>query len=79
MTAIDIHALLGGLARKRPAFHSEADFQFALAWEIREARKLDSRLEFRPLADERMYLDIWLPQRGVAVELKYMTRAFAGR
>lgn len=78
MTSIDIHVLLRGLAKKRPVFHSEADFQFALAWEIREARKLDSRLEFRPFADERMYLDIWLPQRGVAVELKYMTRALSG-
>ncbi len=77
MTAIDIHALMGGLAGKRPVFHSEADFQFALAWEIKEATGNDVRLEFPPFPEERMYLDIWIPAIGTAVELKYLTRELA--
>ena len=73
MTSIDIHALLGGLARKRPVFHSEADFQFALAWEIREKTELDVRLEFPPFRGERIRLDVWVPDAGLAIELKYPT------
>jgi hypothetical protein len=30
----DIHKLLGQLATTRPIFHSEADFQHQLAWDI---------------------------------------------
>lgn len=71
---LDIHGLMGGLAAKRPVFHSEADFQFALAWQIREAKGLDVRLEFRPSAAKRMYLDIWVPEIGTPLELKYRTR-----
>ena len=55
-------------------FHSEADFQFALAWRIKEATSHDIRLEFKPFPEERMYLDLWVPAIGVAVELKYLTR-----
>ena len=29
----DVEAVLASLAAKRPVFHSEADFQFAFAWE----------------------------------------------
>ena len=71
---LDIHRLMERLAAKRPVFHSEADFQFSLAWEIRETEGLDVRLEFRPFPSERMYLDIWVPRMGTAVELKYLTR-----
>ena len=85
----DIHALMKGLAEKRPVFHSEADFQFALAWHIREKTDEPVRLEWRfteqHLPKERTksrskkrrrYLDLWLPRTGVAIELKYKTRAF---
>jgi hypothetical protein len=42
-------AILGALALKRPIFHSEADFQHAVAWEIHSRRpELSVRLEFRP-------------------------------
>ena len=71
---LDIHRLMEGLAAKRPIFHSEADFQFALAWQIREAQGLDVRLEFRPSVAKRMYLDIWVPEIGTPLELKYLTR-----
>ena len=56
-------------------FHSEADFQLALAWYLHETR-LDShvRLEFKAFKNEKMYLDIWLQTLGIAIELKYYTR-----
>lgn len=71
---LDIHGIMRGLAKKRPIFHSEADFQFALAWQIRETI-LDSevRLEWKPFADENLHIDIWLRSHGVAIELKYPT------
>ena len=72
---LDIKRLMDGLAAERPVFHSEADFQFALAWRIREERGLDARLEFPPFPPEGMYLDIWLPRVGLAIELKYLTRS----
>ena len=31
-------------------------------------------MEFPPFPDERMSLDIWLPDMGIAIELKYGTR-----
>ena len=71
---LDINRLMNGLAAERPVFHSEADFQFALAWRIKKATTYDVRLEFKPFPEKRMYLDLWLPDIGVAVELKYLTR-----
>ena len=58
-------------------FHSEADFQHALAWQIHEAApESQVRLEVSviPVEAQRMFLDIWLPVEGVAIELKYATR-----
>lgn len=72
---LDICALMSGLAERRPIFHSEADFQFALAWRIHETLpNCEVRLEFKPFLSERMYLDVWLPTECVALELKYLTR-----
>ncbi len=63
------------LSQERPIFHSEADFQHALAWQIQRALPdCGVRLEYRPFADEAMYLDLWLFGAGVALELKYATR-----
>ncbi len=74
---LDIHRLMTGLSQSRPIFHVEADFQHALAWQIHQAMP-DSlvRLEFKPFPDDdkRMYLDIWLPSVGIAIELKYHTQ-----
>lgn len=82
---LDIVGLLKDLAQDRPIFHSEADFQHALAWHIHEAiSDCRVRLEFKPqfksCPDKNkscpgMYLDIWLESMGVAVavELKYRT------
>ena len=69
---------MDSLSESRPIFHSEADFQHALAWAIRETvPNIQVRLEFNPFPDEdrRSHLDIWLPDRAIALELKYPTRA----
>jgi len=78
MAMIDIASVLAELACKRPVFHSEADFQHALAWEIHERWPTCSmRLELKPprLAS-RMHVDIWAAGRDniLAIELKYKTR-----
>ena len=73
---LDIAGLLTGLAESRKVFHSEADFQHALAWHIHQTMP-DSqiRLEFpMPVEHRKMYVDIWLPVEKIAIELKYMTR-----
>jgi len=72
-----LDAVFTKLAAQRPLFHSEADFQHALAWSIRETNAHDPvRLEFKPISDERIYIDIWIrKQPPVAIELKYPTRA----
>lgn len=64
---------------QRPLFHSEADFQHALAWMIRQDMP-DSliRLE-RPyrLDGRNVYLDLFIGEpsrRKLAIELKYKTR-----
>lgn len=71
---MDFDSLMRGLARRRPVFHSEADFQFALSRQIEE-RDYEVRLE-RPFRSGRRSrrVDIWLPHEEIAVELKYFTR-----
>ena len=75
---LDIHGLMQELSKSRPIFHSEADFQHALAWQIHETVP-DSqiRLEY-PFRNDgsTMYLDIWLPTERIAIELKYFTMKF---
>ena len=71
---LDIDGLMTKLAKRRPIFHSEADFQHALAWEIHSADPgCQIRLEFDLLPDQERatVLDIWLPNEGIAIELKY--------
>lgn len=75
---IDIGELLSQLARQRPIFHSEADFQHALAWELHR-RLPDARVRLEmPMEqlDGQRYLDIYLRQgdRILAIELKYKTQ-----
>ncbi len=74
---LDIDAVLTDLSESRGVFHSEADFQHAVAWQLHKAMPdRQIRLEFNPFPAEhkRMYVDIWLPSEEVAVELKYPTR-----
>ncbi len=72
----DINDLLTGLAKCRKVFHSEADFQHALAWHIHQRNPGSQiRLEFPISVDHRkMHVDIWLPEEKVAIELKYPTQ-----
>ena len=75
---LDLRSILSRLAQSRPVFHSEADFQHALAWECRQsAPDVPVRLEYRlPLDGPRTYADLWLrdPDGPTYVELKYWTR-----
>jgi hypothetical protein len=78
ITITDLASILEQLALERPIFHSEADFQHALAWLIHE-RYSDCRvrLEVNPYTDgQRAYIDILLSYQGtpIALELKYKTR-----
>jgi hypothetical protein len=75
---IDIQTIMQNLAVQRPVFHSEADYQHALAWAIHESDpSIEIRLEY-PFDTEnsRWHLDLWL-MRGderCAIELKYYTK-----
>ena len=66
------------LSASRPVFHSEADFQHALAWLIhQQSPESNIRLEYRPpWLDVRAYLDILIEDAAGmhAIELKYKTR-----
>ena len=72
---VDIEKLMKELARDRSVFHSEADFQHALGWQIHRANPGHAvRFEYKPRAELAMYVDLWLATAGVVVELKYRTR-----
>ena len=78
----DIHGMMKDLSKYRPLFHSEADFQFALAWKIQKAMpdcEIRLELPYRvlvPQSDEtdKNHLDIYLRTEKIAIELKYRTR-----
>jgi len=73
---MDIFLTLTDLARERPIFSSEADFQHALAWQLHlQDPRAKIRLEHRP-SSTRMYLDIVVESdnKRTAIELKYKTR-----
>ena len=70
-----VHDIMAKLSRHRPVFHSEADFQHAFAWLVHtEMADYQVRLEFRPDPHERVYLDMWIKNINLAIELKYKTR-----
>jgi len=78
---LSVPAVLMALANQRPIFHSEVDFQHAIAWEIHKRMPHASvRLE-RPVEvshlTKRLHVDIWIEQDDhiLAIELKYKTRA----
>ena len=75
---IDVRDLLEGLASERPVFHSEAEFQHALAWRIHQTHPgAQIRPEYKPFPEERVYIDIWVAgTERAAIELKYFTRRF---
>ena len=76
---LSIHDVLLSLAEHRPLYHSEADFQHALAWEIQRSLP-DARIRLeRPVsvAGKLVYVDVWVENQDqvVAIELKYKTKA----
>jgi hypothetical protein len=82
---LSVSDVLTTLAKQRPLFHSEADFQHTMAWEIHERLPRASvRLE-RPVEvshlNKPLHVDIWIEQDGdvVPLELKYKTRALQVR
>lgn len=78
---IDAEALLQSLASNRRVFHSEADVQFAFGGEAKlQNPELEVHLETHPEPAVRLDLELMQPNtgRGVAVELKYMTRLWSG-
>lgn len=78
MNNLDIERVLQQLSLERPIFHSEADFQHALAWKIHLIyNNAKIRLEFNPYTDgQRVHIDIFIQIQDVryAIELKYKIR-----
>ena len=76
---VEIRKFLASLAKQRPIFHSEADFQHAFAWEIHHwLPNASIRLELPILiGNQALHLDVWIASKGAvfAIELKYKTRA----
>ncbi len=77
---MDIHQILISALNKRDIFHSEADFQHHLAWEIHSfsGDSSDIRLEF-PLSKSESkrweYCDILVRKPSpIGIELKYKTK-----
>lgn len=75
---VNISNLMCTLASQRKAYHSEADFQHALAWELHKQFPDSSVWLERPLKanGKKLHLDflIQLDDKAIAVELKYKTR-----
>lgn len=77
-TPFSIDQVLDKLRTKRKLFSSEADFQFALAWTIKELYpRVEVRLEWVPVDyNPSIYIDIAVLDEGrlIPIELKYKTR-----
>ena len=72
-----ITTVLESLKRKRTIFSLEADFQFALAWEIKELYpEAEMRLEWIPPTRPNTYIDIvvFIDNKFIPIELKYTTK-----
>ncbi len=77
-TPFSIVQVLDSLRSKRKLFSSEADFQFALAWTIKELYpRVEVRLEWIPVDyNPNIYIDIVVLDDGrlIPIELKYKTK-----
>lgn len=75
----DPHHVMARLAVQRTIFHSEADFQHALAWQIQcEHPDARVRLHTRPTREIRLDLLVHLDGVRIAIELKHLAAAFSG-
>jgi hypothetical protein len=74
----DVERILAELSGERPVFHSEADFQFALALKMQQLYpQIAIRLERTEIVDnKRLRIDVLAHQDGqtTLIELKYFTR-----
>lgn len=73
----EIVSILSELSKERPLFQSEADFQHALAWGIRQRHSdLKIRLEKRIVAKGKdIHVDIFtLGSEPTVIEVKYRTK-----
>jgi hypothetical protein len=70
---VDLAGALSAVAARRPLFHSEHDFQHALAWQIQQASPAAQiRLETRPRRGIHLDLLVHLDGTSTAIELKYL-------
>ena len=79
MNMLDMERILKRLSIRRPIFHSEADFQHELAWEIHLGDpSLNVRLEQPFPGRSRGAIDLVVSKEfcSHAIELKYLTRQF---
>ena len=67
---------INNLAKKRPAFYSEADFQFSLAWELKTLLPNANIYLERYEPTFNYHVDIWVEENCefFPIELKYKTR-----
>lgn len=74
---MDINPIIESLSMYRKIFVSEADFQFALAWEIKKNMPhAEVRMEYCPAdIDRSMHVDVLVKNNGLwyPIELKYLT------
>lgn len=77
-TPFSLTKALEALKQKRKLFSSEADFQFALAWTIKELYpNVEVRLEWIPVDyNPNIYIDIVVFENGnlIPIKLKYKTK-----
>ena len=75
-TAFEFHDFMTRLSRSRPVFHSEADLQHSIESLIQETMPdYPVRLMHQlPHEDRSMYLDVWLPADGIAIQLRHATQ-----
>ena len=77
----EVREILAIIAKKRPIFHSEADFQHTFAWEIHQKLPNASvRLELPiHVKNQDLHIDIWIKNQDevLAIELKYKTRGLS--
>jgi len=75
---ISLEGIMSDLSKERRIFHSEADFQDALAMKIsRTYPKLNIRVEYNPCGEaDNQHIDLWIidKQEEFAIELKYKKR-----
>lgn len=74
VNSFSIHEIMRNLREQRNIFHSEADFQFALAWQIHtDFPDCQIRLEYKPISSKNMFVDIWvwIGNIQIAIEVKY--------